>query len=323
MSEPKGYDVRAVRRESSSLTAVDGAEAAPPNNILPDFLNSGPAGQFSAQQHWARIGQGTTNGQGRVHAQIPSQNAPGWPDSFISGTLSDSPPVPASSILFSYGHHVPLGQQQQPQWTIGGGPVNQQDLQYRMFALVSLPSAGPAEHGYAPLHPISLGALSYPSKDNTAAPNRATSAPISFPPFTFNSIPPLPRLHTVAEEAPTPLPPLDNHSACVTGHWRSTSFTSQSSNGHYTSSGCSEGSYDIEERMEERLDHVADLPPLKRHQQSTLESRSVEEASEVQKADKSDGDSTTTKKYVCKQCGKRFPRPSSLSTHMLSHTGEK
>ena len=32
---------------------------------------------------------------------------------------------------------------------------------------------------------------------------------------------------------------------------------------------------------------------------------------------------STQKKYKCKVCGKRFTRPSSLKTHMYSHTGEK
>lgn len=33
--------------------------------------------------------------------------------------------------------------------------------------------------------------------------------------------------------------------------------------------------------------------------------------------------SSTQKKHKCKVCGKRFTRPSSLQTHMYSHTGEK
>lgn len=33
--------------------------------------------------------------------------------------------------------------------------------------------------------------------------------------------------------------------------------------------------------------------------------------------------SSTQKKHKCKVCDKRFTRPSSLQTHMYSHTGEK
>lgn len=33
--------------------------------------------------------------------------------------------------------------------------------------------------------------------------------------------------------------------------------------------------------------------------------------------------SATQKKHKCKICDKRFTRPSSLQTHMYSHTGEK
>jgi uncharacterized Zn-finger protein len=33
--------------------------------------------------------------------------------------------------------------------------------------------------------------------------------------------------------------------------------------------------------------------------------------------------SNTQKKHKCKVCDKRFTRPSSLQTHMYSHTGEK
>ncbi|KAG0747634.1 hypothetical protein G6F57_007569 [Rhizopus arrhizus] len=33
--------------------------------------------------------------------------------------------------------------------------------------------------------------------------------------------------------------------------------------------------------------------------------------------------STTHKRYVCQLCSKRFTRPSSLTTHIYSHTGEK
>ncbi len=33
--------------------------------------------------------------------------------------------------------------------------------------------------------------------------------------------------------------------------------------------------------------------------------------------------SGTQKKHKCKVCDKRFTRPSSLQTHMYSHTGEK
>ena len=33
--------------------------------------------------------------------------------------------------------------------------------------------------------------------------------------------------------------------------------------------------------------------------------------------------SSTQKKHKCKICDKRFTRPSSLQTHMYSHTGEK
>ncbi|KAI8968221.1 hypothetical protein BDF20DRAFT_795842, partial [Mycotypha africana] len=29
------------------------------------------------------------------------------------------------------------------------------------------------------------------------------------------------------------------------------------------------------------------------------------------------------KKYMCRVCNKRFTRPSSLTTHIYSHTGEK
>ncbi|WP_368858692.1 C2H2-type zinc finger protein [Oceanobacillus saliphilus] len=33
--------------------------------------------------------------------------------------------------------------------------------------------------------------------------------------------------------------------------------------------------------------------------------------------------SNAQKKHKCKVCDKRFTRPSSLQTHMYSHTGEK
>jgi uncharacterized Zn-finger protein len=33
--------------------------------------------------------------------------------------------------------------------------------------------------------------------------------------------------------------------------------------------------------------------------------------------------SSSQKKHKCKICDKRFTRPSSLQTHMYSHTGEK
>jgi uncharacterized Zn-finger protein len=33
--------------------------------------------------------------------------------------------------------------------------------------------------------------------------------------------------------------------------------------------------------------------------------------------------SSAQKKHKCKVCDKRFTRPSSLQTHMYSHTGEK
>jgi len=33
--------------------------------------------------------------------------------------------------------------------------------------------------------------------------------------------------------------------------------------------------------------------------------------------------SSTQKKHKCKVCDKRFTRPSSLQTHIYSHTGEK
>jgi len=280
--------------------------------------------QWTTQPKWPRdASRANTSGEDRF---FPIQNhiqerAPGHCESSTIGTLCHSPPVPASSVLFSHGHQVPMTLQ--PQWTIGlqdnrSGVANNPDLQYRLFASTSLPSAWSSQRSHLPLHPIALDAFPHPSRVDPTNPCRTSTAPLAFPPF-YHSIPPLPRLHSVSEDGHKLSPPLDsmnNYSASFAG---SMSLTSQSSNGHYTSSGGSEGFNDFEERQ----DRVTDLLPLKRRQHSASELSSTDEAPEVQKTDKSDGDSTTAKKYACKQCGKRFPRPSSLSTHVLSHTGEK
>lgn len=266
----------------------------------------------------------------------PPHNAPQY--IYVAGTMTASPPVAAAASLHS--EVIPAANLAAAQLHLHGYPAQRN---YHLLGSMSLPSSRFFEHAQSPfpLHPLPhvIGGL-----PDERAPVAHSCVPILQAPYNTHH----PDAIRPASNEMDPQsayrhynmqqlhgPPIFGHLASAPALRSASADTvnaaqQQPSQGRRSvspaglatsiSSVGSEGSSDFEGRIDSRP--VSRGSP-KQAAASTLVVAGKDTTGPVRR-DKADGsDGNSTKKYSCNLCGKKFPRPSSLATHHLSHSGEK